>query len=243
MTECVISKGERAMTNYVGYVRVSTDKQGRSGLGLEAQEAAIAAFIAASPGSRLLAPVFTEVESGRNDSRPVLAQAIARCRQTGAVLLIAKLDRLARDVAFISNLMKSVPFKALDMPDADPTMIYFYAIMAQKEAENASIRTKAALAQAKLRGVKLGGDRGYKPPPDPVRMARAATAAAASHTRNANRFASDLAPVITDMRSRGITSHHGIAAALNAAGVTTPRGGQWTATAVRRTLERVAELA
>ena len=231
------------MATFIGYTRVSTDKQGRSGLGLEAQEAAIAAFIAASPDARLLAPLFTEIESGRNDARPVLAQAIARCRQTGATLLIAKLDRLARDVAFISNLMRQVDFRVAEMPHATPFELHIRASVAEEEARMISQRTKAALAAARVRGVKLGGDRGYRPPHDPVRIASAAAAAAVSHTRNANRFASGLAPVISDIRSAGITTHHGIAAALNARGVGTPRGGQWTATAVRRALERVAALA
>lgn len=230
------------MTNYIGYVRVSTDKQGRSGLGLEAQEAAIAAFIAASPGSRLLAPLFSETESGRNDDRPALAAAIARCKQTGAVLLISKLDRLARSVHFIASLMTQVDFRVADMPHATPFELHIRASVAEEEARMISQRTKAALAAAKVRGVKLGGDRGYRPPHDPVRMARAATAAAVSHTRNANRFASDLAPALADIQASGIITHHGISAALNAAGVTTPRGGQWTPTAVRRALERVASL-
>jgi DNA invertase Pin-like site-specific DNA recombinase len=231
------------MTNFVPYIRVSTAKQGKSGLGLEAQTALIDAFIATTPGAMMLCPVYQEVESGRNDDRPVLAQAIARCHQTGATLLIAKLDRLARDVAFISNLMKQVQFKAADMPDADPTMIYFYAIMAQKEAENASIRTKAALAAAKARGVKLGGDRGYRPPHDPVRLAKAGANAAVVHTRNANRFAAELRNTIVNLQNDGVTSNTALAAALNTLGVATPRQGAWTATAVRRTLARMETLA
>lgn len=241
------------MTNFVPYIRVSTAKQGKSGLGLEAQTALIDSFIASTPGAMMLCPIYQEIESGRNDDRPVLAQAIARCHQTGATLLIAKLDRLARDVAFISNLMKQVRFKAADMPEADPTMIYFYAIMAQKEAENASIRTKAALAAAKAKGTwiskagnictGLGGDRGYRPPHDPIRLERAGAAAAVTHTRNANRFASEIAHVIKNLQNDGTTSYTAIAAALNTLGMATPRNGAWTATAVRRTLARVETLA
>ena len=231
------------MTSFVAYVRVSTDRQGKSGLGLEAQEALIASFIAATADAKLLCPAFKEVETGTDDGRPVLAQAIARCHQTGAWLLIAKLDRLARSVSFISALMKAVDFRVAEMPHATPFELHIRASVAEEEARMISARTKAALAAAKARGVKLGGDRGYRPPPDPVRQANAGAAATMVNTRKANRFAGELAATIADLHASGITSNVGIAAALNARGVATPRGGTWTATAVRRTLARVEALA
>jgi len=231
------------MANYVAYVRVSTDRQGKSGLGLEAQEALISSFIASTPGAKLLCPILTEVETGKNDDRPILAQAIARCHQTGATLLISKLDRLARSVSFIANLMKAVDFRVAEMPHAAPFELHIRASVAEEEARMISARTKAALAAAKARGVKLGGDRGYRPPHDPVRLANAGASASVVHTRNANRFASEIGPVLAELEVAGVTSNKGIAAAMNARGVATPRGGKWTATAVRRLLARVETLA
>ena len=220
---------------FVAYLRVSTDRQGRSGLGLEAQQAAIAAFLTGA--DRLLEPPYVEVESGRNPDRPKLRQALARCRKAGATLLIAKLDRLARNVHFISGLMESgVPFVAADMPNATPFMLHIHAAVAEEEARAISKRTKAALAAAKARGVKLGGDRGYRPvtPPD-------AKAAAEARTRAADHAAHALAGVIEDVRTSlgGAASLHAIAKGLTERGISTPRGGAWTATAVRRVLGRL----
>ena len=181
-------------TTYAAYIRVSTDKQGRSGLGLEAQQAAIAAFL--RPGDRLLQPAFREIESGKNSDRPQLRAALDRCRQTGATLLIARLDRLARSVRFIAGLMEEgVPFVACDMPAATPFMLHVYAAVAEEEARAISRRTKAALAAAKARGVVLGGDRGYRPPAPPNAAAGAA-ASAASRQRSADHSAHALLPVI-----------------------------------------------
>src|SRR4051812_30379048 len=143
---------------WVAYYRVSTAKQGASGLGLEAQREAVAGYL--NGGDWQLAAEFTEVESGRKNDRPELAKALAMCRRIGATLIIAKLDRLARNVAFVSNLMESgVEFTAVDFPTANRLTIHILAAVAEHEAAMTSTRTKAALAAAKARGVKLGGDR------------------------------------------------------------------------------------
>ncbi|HVY17617.1 MAG TPA: recombinase family protein, partial [Rhodopila sp.] len=148
-------------------MRVSTDKQGRSGLGLEAQEATIRAYL--RPEDKLLLPPFVEVESGRRSDRPQLAAALAKCRKTGATLLVAKVDRLARNLPFLRSLIDSdVDVVFCDMPDIPAGavgrfMLSQLALVAELEAGLISDRTKAALAAAKARGVKLGGDRGYRP--------------------------------------------------------------------------------
>src|ERR1700733_8751874 len=144
----IVSLEDQAMSRtFVSYLRVSTDRQGKSGLGLEGQQAAIDAFL--QPNDKLLAPPYIEVESGKNSDRPQLRLALDRCRKTGATLLIARLDRLARNVRFISSLMEEgVPFVACDMPNATPFMLHIYAAVAEEEARAISRRTKAALAAA-----------------------------------------------------------------------------------------------
>ena len=140
---------------FVAYYRVSTEKQGRSGLGLEAQQAAVQDYL--NGGTWELVGEFIEVESGRKSERPELAKALARCKKDKATLVIARLDRLARNVHFISGLMETkVKFVACDMPEATPFMLHIYAAVAQEEARAVSARTKAALAAAKHRGVRLG---------------------------------------------------------------------------------------
>jgi DNA invertase Pin-like site-specific DNA recombinase len=227
----------RPPRTFVAYLRVSTEKQGASGLGLEAQQAAIRAFLA--PGDRLLDPPYIEVESGRKAARPRLREALARCKATGATLLIAKLDRLSRNVAFIAGLMEErVPFIAADMPDTDPFMLHVRAAVAEEEARMISRRTKAALAAAKARGVRLGGDRGYRPetPPD---ARKGSAAAAKARTLVATRAALGVIPAIEAARAAGAGSLHAIAAHLTGHGIATPSGqGMWTATAVRRALAR-----
>jgi DNA invertase Pin-like site-specific DNA recombinase len=221
---------------FVAYARVSTQQQGRSGLGLEAQEAAIRAFL--RPGDRLLAPIYVEVESGRRGDRPKLAEALARCRATGATLLIAKLDRLGRSLHFISGLMESgVAFVAADAPDKDRFMLHVRAAFAEEEARKISERTKAALAAAKARGVKLGGDRGNRPA-TPEGSRKGAQASAAARSRGAGQHAHSVLPAVAALRAEGATGLHQLAAGLTARGVPTPRGGAWTATAVRRVLLR-----
>ena len=144
---------------FIAYYRVSTDRQGRSGLGLDAQREAVHNFLAQRPHSLLAEKV--EIESGRNAARPTLADALALCRVHCATLIIAKLDRLARSVAFVSNLMESrVDFVAADFPEANRLTIHILSAVAEHEARMISERTKAALKAAKERGVVLGGDRG-----------------------------------------------------------------------------------
>lgn len=228
--------------SFVAYLRVSTEKQGRSGLGLEAQQAAINAFL--RPGDRLLAPPFVEVESGRNSDRPQLAAALDRCRRTGATLLIAKLDRLSRDAHFLLGLQKAgVDFVAADMPTANRLTVGIMALVAEEEARAISARTKAALAAAKARGVKLGGDRGYRPPAPPDAKA-GARASAAVRSQAADRAAFRIAAAIEEARQAGAVSLRHIAAALTERGIPTPSGeGRWTATAVRRVIARAERIA
>lgn len=222
---------------FVAYCRVSTAKQGRSGLGLEAQEAAIRAFL--QPADRLLAPIFVEVESGRNSARPELAKALERCRVTGATLLIAKLDRLSRDAHFLLGLEKAgVDFVAADMPGANRLTVRLMAIIAEEEARMISARTKAALAAAKARGVQLGGDRGHRPA-TPESSRKGAAASAEARTLQATRHAHAVLPVVEELRAAGAKSLHQLAAGLSERGVAAPRGGAWTATAVRRLLARL----
>src|SRR3954471_2074689 len=151
-----------AQGKFVAYYRVSTERQGRSGLGLEAQQEAVRAYL--NGGSWRLVAEVIEVESGKRADRPKLAEALRLCRMHGGMLIIAKLDRLARNVAFVSNLMESgVEFTAVDFPQANRLTVHILAAVAEHEAQMISTRTKAALAAAKARGTKLGGHRGYVP--------------------------------------------------------------------------------
>ncbi|GAV35458.1 DNA-invertase hin [Roseomonas sp. TAS13] len=219
------------MTDYVAYYRVSTDQQGRSGLGLEAQRAAVSSFL--RPSDRLVGE-HTEVESGGAVRRPQLDAAVALCRRRRATLLVAKLDRLARRVSLISSLMESdVPFVAADMPEANRLTIHVLAAVAEHERSMISQRTKDALAAAKARGTRLGGDRGWRPAPDDSAAARAALAEAAT------RHAWLVLPEIERLRDEGRATLASLAEGLDEAGVATPRGGRWTPTAVRRALLRL----
>lgn len=226
---------------FVAYLRVSTDQQGRSGLGLEAQQAAIDAFL--RPGDRLLAPPYVEVESGRKADRPKLREAVARCRATGAVLLVAKLDRLSRNLPFLRSLIDGDVGVAFgDMPHVPAGAMGRFiltqmAAVAELEAGLISERTKAALTAAKARGVKLGGDRGYRPDAPPDAKA-GGIASGTARAQAANRAAFRLLPIMERLRADGATSLHQLAAALTALGVPSPGGAAWTATAVRRVLAR-----
>lgn len=222
---------------YVAYYRVSTAQQGRSGLGLEAQREAVRLFLDGSAGA--LAEEFMEVESGKHAARPQLARALDACRLTGAVLVIAKLDRLSRDAHFLLGLEKAgVEFVAADMPNANRLTVRLMAVIAQEEREMISARTKAALAAAKARGRKLGGNRGG-PKVD-------SAAGRAARTRAADDYARQVGPIALEA-SRAAASMRGYghaAAVLTARGIRTPRGGKWTRAAVRSLVQRyLAQLA
>ena len=206
-------------TLWVAYYRVSTDKQGRSGLGLEAQQAAVAAYLAQTGG--MLVEAFTEVESGKKDDRPELAKALELCRRRRLPLLIAKLDRLARSVYVISGLMRSnVEFCACDMPDANSFTLHIFAAMAEQESKMISERTKAAMKAAKARGVRLGA------PASALQEARKVSVAAA------DRFAEKIWPAIEAMREEGFNLSD-IARELNERNIKTRTGRYWKAETVR----------
>jgi DNA invertase Pin-like site-specific DNA recombinase len=218
-----------AQGQFVAYYRVSTEKQGRSGLGIEAQKTAVLTFL--NGGRWTLLAEFTEIESGKQtDNRPELARAMAECRITGAKLVIAKLDRLSRDAEFLLRMQRSdVRFVAADMPEANELTVGIMAVVAQAERRAISERTRAALAAAKARGQKLGGSHGA-PAPD----SRLGTAAKVA---KADTFAARLAPMLAELRQRNLSLHQ-IAAELTARCVMTANGGQWDATKVRRVLLR-----
>ena len=224
-----------ASTRYaVGLYRVSTAEQGQSGLGLEAQQASVRAF-AAAQGWTLVAE-FSDVASGKDDRRPGFQAALLRCRQLGAVLAAARLDRITRRAHTLSQLLEDgYSVRAADMPGADDLMMRVYAAMAQKERELISERTRAALAAAKARGALLGGDRGYRPA-----VAPCAAAAAASRAERADLEAHRLWFEIERLRTEGVSTMIGLARALTERGVPTPREGRaWTHTTVARLVARV----
>ncbi|WP_167647203.1 recombinase family protein [Mameliella alba] len=222
----------------IAYERVSTARQGRSGLGLEAQRSAIEAF-AASRSAGVLAR-FTEVESGKRNTRPELDKALNLARLTGATLVIAKLDRLSRDAAFLLTLQASgVSFLACDMPEANDLTVGIMALVAQQERETISRRTKEALAAAKARGVKLGNPNGAAAL---RRAGRDGVALRATVTKNANTFAEDLREVVEAIQSEGYTTLRAMADQLNARGIRTRRGGRWHVSTVRNLLRRLESL-
>lgn len=209
------------MVKYIAYFRVSTKAQGQSGLGLEAQQALVQPYAADILHS------FTEVESGKNDDRPQLAAALELCREMGASILIAKIDRLSRDAAFLLTLRKAgVDIVAADMPNAGTLEFGVRAVVAQHEREQISQRTKAALDAAKARGVKLGS-------PNPQAGGLAAGAARRAKTRA---IAGKALPVINTLRDAG-ASLRTIADHLNQMGVPTATGKSWYATSVKNILE------
>lgn len=216
---------------FISYIRVSTDKQGRSGLGLEAQVDAVAKFVAAKPDAVLLEQ-FLDVESGKGadalDRRPNLRAALAACRRTGATLLIAKLDRLARNVHFVSGLLESgCDFIAVDMPSANKVMIQMFAVMSEWERDQISARTKAALAAAKARGVQLG-------------RAGAANLRANldQRKRAADEFAGRLSAVLAGFNAAGMSQRDQVRE-LNRLGVKTARGGEWGLVQLQRVAARL----
>jgi DNA invertase Pin-like site-specific DNA recombinase len=220
------------MTSAIAYYRVSTARQGKSGLGIEAQKAAVQRF-AEAEGLSLIGE-HTEVETGKGadalDRRPELASALVQARKAKCPVLVAKLDRLSRDVHFISGLMAHrVPFIVAELgADADPFMLHLYAALAEKERALISQRTKAALAAKKAQGVKLGNPR----------AAEAAVLAHAAHRAAADQFAANVLPIVREIQASGLTTLREIAAALNARGIHTSRGGDWHSTTVRNLLLR-----
>ena len=223
------------MQNFVTYSRVSTKEQGHSGLGLDAQKLDINVFLStyAETPYEVVAE-FTDVLSGANNDRPELKKALDLCRKTGATLLVSKLDRLSRQVSFIATLMedKRVSFRVAAMPRADKFQLHIYAALAEQEREFISLRTKAALAawkvkaEAEGKGKKLGGLR------DKTGKRNDALKA------GADARAQKVAATVKPLRDAGKTLRE-IAGALNASGVATPRGGNWSAAQVMRTLERL----
>jgi DNA invertase Pin-like site-specific DNA recombinase len=217
---------------FVAYYRVSTARQGKSGLGLDAQKAAVAAYVLGKGGN--VASEFVEVESGKQNERPELQQALAEAKRRGAVLLIAKLDRLARNVAFIATLLESgVEVTAADMPEANRFMLHVMAAVAEHEGQAISERTKAALAAAKARGVKLG----WSMPERQQEQQRASIKSQAARIAKADIFAANVLPVIRSLQGQGL-SLRSVAKSLNERGVETARGGEWQATTVRNILAR-----
>lgn len=215
------------MAKYVAYMRVSTGKQASSGLGLEAQEAAIRSYV--KEGDQLLA-TYKEVESGKNNERPELAKALRHVELAGATLLVAKLDRLSRAVAFIAQLMESkVDFVACDQPSATPLTIHIFAAMAEHERNLISQRTRAALKVAKERGVKLGGYRAGAKKVDPSR-------GTAANRDRARAFNARLRQAISELQADGADNLSELARRLNERGIPTSRGGEWRPTQVARVL-------
>jgi DNA invertase Pin-like site-specific DNA recombinase len=220
----------------VVYYRVSTARQGASGLGLEVQRVAVET-LCASRGWSIIAPPFQEVESGKRSDRPELLKALEQAKLTGARLVIAKLDRLSRDATFLLTLQDSgVRFVAADMPDANDLTVGIMALVARQERQAISRRTKEALAVAKARGVRLGNPNGAAA----FRRAGKGTGAAiAAVSANATSRADQLRPVIQRLQAGGVASLGGLAAALNEEGILTPRGGRWHASSVRNLMARL----
>lgn len=216
---------------FVTYLRVSTDRQGKSGLGLEAQRKAVQEYVA---GKGSIAGEYVEIESGKISERPQLAKAMEEAKKIGAVLLIAKLDRLARNVAFIANLLENgVEIAAADMPAANRFMLHIMAAVAEQEAQAISERTRSALAAAKERGVALG----WSMPERKAEQRQASRKGADKNAENARIHASNVLPVIRQIAKEG-ASLRKIADALNMRGIKTARGGLWYAGTVRNVLKR-----
>lgn len=221
------------MRQAISYLRVSTITQGKSGLGLEAQREAIARFCDAEGFQ--VADEFVEVETGKGADaparRPVLNAALIKARKAKLPVIVAKLDRLSRDVAFISGLMaQRVPFIVTELgADVDPFMLHIYAALAEKERRLIAERTKAALAVKKAEGVKLGNR---------TNLREAALLGTAASKEAAAQFAANVLPIVRKLQSEGITSLTAIAEALNERGVRTARGTQWYASTVSNLLKR-----
>jgi DNA invertase Pin-like site-specific DNA recombinase len=217
------------MQQFVLYRRVSTKEQGESGLGLAAQKRDLDLFLTTYAEVPFeVVGEFTDILSGADDARPELTKALALCRKTGATLLVAKLDRLSRKVSFIATLMEDpkVTFRVASIPRASKMELHLYAMLAEQERDFISLRTKAALVEAKARGVKLGGLR-----PKTEKRNEAIQA-------GADASALKVAALLVPMKAAGKTLRE-IASALNATGITTSRGNPWSASQVMRTLQRL----
>jgi DNA invertase Pin-like site-specific DNA recombinase len=221
------------MQQAVAYYRVSTARQGRSGLGIEAQKAAVHRFAEAEGFD--LVNEFVEVETGKGsdalDRRPQLAAALAAGKSRKCPVIVAKLDRLSRDVAFIAGLMaQRVPFIVAELGvDADPFMLHLYAALAEKERRLIGERTRSALAARKAQGARLG---------NPRNASAAAAAGRAVQIAAAEQFAANVLPIVNSVRASGVTDLRGIAQALNDRGVRTSRGGRWHVSNVKNIIDR-----
>jgi DNA invertase Pin-like site-specific DNA recombinase len=224
-----------AKGKHVAYYRVSTAKQGRSGLGLDAQRKAVADYLNGGPWE--LIGEFMETESGKLDERPKLKEALSLCELTGATLVVAKLDRLSRNVAFLATLQDSgARFVGADLPEANELTIHIMAAVAQAERKAISRRTKEALAAAKARGTKLGGSRGNLED-----LKKGPAVSVAVRQKAAAERAAKVQRHIEAAKANGASSLRQIAAALNALGITAPRGASWSAAQVAR-VQKGAEL-
>jgi DNA invertase Pin-like site-specific DNA recombinase len=217
----------------IAYLRVSTGKQGRNGLGIEAQREAVQRFATAE--RLVLLAEYVEVETGKGadalDRRPVLREALAQAKKAKASVLVAKLDRLSRDVHFISGLMAHrVPFIVAELgADADPFMLHIYAALAEKERALIAERTRLALARKKAQGALLGNK---------TNLAEASAKGTAANRKAADAFAVNVLPVVRQVQAKGVTDLRGLAAALNERGIRTVRGGAWHNSTVRNLLAR-----
>lgn len=220
----------------IAYYRVSTTKQGQSGLGLEAQQVAVEGY-AYRIGASLVGS-YTEVESGKNSDRPELQKALHQATITGSTLVISKLDRLSRNAAFLLTLRDSgVRFVVADMPDANNLTVGIMAVVAQEEREAISRRTKDALQAARARGIKLGNPNGAAAL---IKAGKGNVAGVEAIKAKADKQASNLRPLIDRYHREGITSLGAIAMKMNAEGIKTPRGGNWHKTSVKNLLQRLA---
>jgi len=221
------------MDKIVSYIRVSTSQQGKSGLGIEAQRDAIAQFAAAQGAEIVAEHVEVETDKGADalERRPKLGAALAQARKAKAPVVVAKLCRLSRDVAFISGLMANrVPFIVAELgADADPFMLHVYAALAEKERNLIAERTRAALAAKRAQGAALGNR---------TNLAAAQAKGMATNQGNADAHAANVLPIIRQIQASGATTLRAVAEALNARGIQTARGGQWYAATVRNVLGR-----
>jgi DNA invertase Pin-like site-specific DNA recombinase len=223
----------KATPKFIAYMRVSTARQGRSGLGLEAQREAVRQFVDGR-GGKIIAPEFVEVETGKRNDRPQLTAALKRCRLTSATLVVAKLDRLSRNAAFLMTLRDSgVDFIAADLPEANTVTVGVMSVIAQHEREAISKRTKEALAAAKARGTKLGGLR-----EGAANIRRHQRAGTKANQDRADRIAEERREVLEALAGQGL-SLAAMAERLNGDGIRTSRGCDWTPMSVKRMKDRL----